>query len=49
VLDRLIDDAGHFPWIENTSQVRAAFNDLTDRILSSNSRRRQGAPHGGTP
>ena len=32
VIERLIDDAGHFPWIENPSQVRAAFQDLAKRI-----------------
>ncbi len=33
VIDRLIDDAGHFPWIENPAQVRDAFNELAERVL----------------
>lgn len=35
VLERLIDGAGHFPWIENPMQVRAAFKDFTQRVLMS--------------
>ncbi|MFG2140917.1 alpha/beta fold hydrolase [Streptomyces sp. NPDC048650] len=30
VLRRTIDDAGHFPWIENPRAVRTAFADLTE-------------------
>jgi pimeloyl-ACP methyl ester carboxylesterase len=33
VIDRLVDGAGHFPWIENPAQVRAAFHELADRVL----------------
>ncbi|WP_414505939.1 alpha/beta fold hydrolase [Streptomyces sp. NEAU-L66] len=32
VLQRTIDGAGHFPWIENPHAVRKAFADLTDLL-----------------
>ncbi len=32
VLQRTIDGAGHFPWIENPQAVRKAFADLTDLL-----------------
>ncbi|HEY4029071.1 MAG TPA: alpha/beta hydrolase [Caulobacteraceae bacterium] len=32
VIDRLIPDAGHFPWIENPGAVRAAFAELAARM-----------------
>lgn len=35
VIDRLIDDAGHFPWIENPDQVRDAFRDFARRIAQA--------------
>jgi pimeloyl-ACP methyl ester carboxylesterase len=35
VIERMIDDAGHFPWIENPLQVRAAFGDLAQRVLAA--------------
>ncbi len=38
VIDRLVDDAGHFPWIENPLQVRAAFSELTQLILRADQR-----------
>lgn len=34
VIDRLIDAAGHFPWIENPAQVRAAFQAFAERVLT---------------
>jgi pimeloyl-ACP methyl ester carboxylesterase len=32
VAHRWIEDAAHFPWVENPEAVRAAFSDLTDRL-----------------
>ena len=37
VIERLIDGAGHFPWIESPEQVRAAFGELADRLLTEGS------------
>jgi pimeloyl-ACP methyl ester carboxylesterase len=35
LLERIIPGAGHFPWIENPSAVRAAFADLTEQIAAA--------------
>ncbi|WP_181160340.1 alpha/beta fold hydrolase [Streptomyces solincola] len=38
VLRRTIEGAGHFPWIENPQEVRAAFADLTALLASRRAR-----------
>ncbi|WP_256106549.1 alpha/beta fold hydrolase [Streptomyces sp. ODS05-4] len=38
VLRRAIEGAGHFPWIENPQEVRAAFADLTALLASRRAR-----------
>lgn len=35
VIVRSVQGAGHFPWIENPEAVRAAFDELADRISGS--------------